>query len=370
MNIKAIFELFKATAQDWSEDKASRLGAALAYYSVFSMAPLLLVAIAVAGIFLGGQESARQQVVQSLGGVIGADAARQVGQMIQGADKQGSGLVASIIGIGTLLLGASGVFGALQDSLNTIWEVQPKPGQGIWATVKARFLSLTMVFGTGFLLLVSLLWTSVLKAVVNSMSGVRPISGTLLQGVTFIVTFFVVTLLFTMIYKVLPDVKIQWRDVWIGAAITALLFLIGQAALSWYLGTQSTQSVYGAAGSLVVLLLYVYYSAQIVFFGAEFTQVYANKYGSHIEPAANAMAMTEEMRAQQGMTRSGGKGAPATGAVVTHRPDGSPITAPRGAAARPARPAQGDSVSDVANVLAGLGLVMLFKKWRRGKKRA
>ena len=365
MNIKDIFNLFKATAQDWSEDKASRLGAALAYYSIFSMAPLLLVAIAVAGLFLGDEVSAREQVVATLGTVIGADAAQQVAHMIAGANKQSSGLLASIIGLGTLLLGASGVFGALQDSLNTIWEVQPKPGQGIWATVKARFLSLTMVFGTGFLLLVSLILTSVLKVVVNSMSEVLPLSG-VLQGVTFVVTFLVVTLLFTMIYKVLPDVEIHWRDVWVGAAITSLLFMIGQAALSWYLGTQSTQSVYGAAGSLVVLLLYVYYSAQIVFFGAEFTQVYANKYGSHIQPAANAIAMTEEMRAQQGMRRSGAEGAPPTGAVVTHRPDGSPIIAPR-RAARPAARAGDDVVSDLATVLAGFGLVMILKKWRRKK---
>ncbi|MEO6908438.1 MAG: YihY/virulence factor BrkB family protein, partial [Abditibacteriaceae bacterium] len=270
MTLKSLFDLLKTAAMQWNEDKASRLGAAIAYYSIFSLAPLLLVIIVLAGVFLGGQATARGEVIHNLGTVIGADAARQVGQMAAGASKQSNGVLASIIGIVVVLMGASGVFMQLQDSLNTIWKVEPKPGQGILAIVKQRVLLLAIVFGAGFLLLISLLLTAILNAIVNSMTAYFPMAGAL-QIVTFVVSFFVITLLFVMIYKVLPDVDIGWRDVGIGAVITAVLFMIGQLALSWYLGTQSTKSVYGAAGSLVVLLLYIYYSAQIVLFGAEIT---------------------------------------------------------------------------------------------------
>lgn len=341
MTLTSIFSLLKSTFQQWNEDKASRLGAALAYYSIFSLAPLLLVAIAVAGIFLGGQDSARIYITNILSGVIGSDAARQIGQMIQGAHKQSNGVIASVIGIIVLLLGASGVFGQLQDALNTIWKVELKPNQGILTTVKARFFSLLMVFGTGFLLLVSLLLTSILKAVVNSVGNILPIAGSL-QLITFVVSFVIITLLFAMIYKVLPDVKIHWRDVWIGAVITSLLFLIGQIALSWYLGTQSTQSVYGAAGSLVVLLLYIYYSAQIVFFGAEFTQVYANKYGSHIEPAANAILLTGDNEEKPLVKKVEESKVPMAVPVPRNR----------------------DGLPEVISILIGFALVLLLQKWR------
>ena len=327
----------------WSEDKASRLGAALAYYSIFSLAPLLLVIIALAGIFLGGHDSARTQVIQNLGGVIGPDAARQIGEMAQGANKQSSGTLASIIGIVVLLFGASGVFLQLQGSLNTIWKVEPKPGQGIWAMIKQRFLSLGMVFGAGFLLLVSLFLTTILKALVHSMSAYFPMAGAL-QLVTFVVSFVIITLLFALIYQVLPDVDIGWRDVWIGAIITSLLFMIGQAALSWYLGTQSTKSAYGAAGSLVVLLLYIYYSAQIVFFGAEFTQVYANSYGSKIQPSANAIS-TEDV-------------APSIKNIQD-------LPAQIDLPPAPKRNNKRETASDAAFVLLGIGLVALFQKWRK-----
>ena len=342
VTIKSLFNLLKTTATQWSEDKASRLGAALAYYSIFSLAPLLFVIIVLAGIFLGDQASARTSVIHSLAAVIGADAARQIGQMVVGANKQSSGALASIIGIVMLLMGASGVFLQLQGSLNTIWKVKPKPGQGIWAIIQQRFLSLSMVFGAGFLLLISLLLTAILKAIVNSMSAYFPMAGAL-QIVTFVVSFIVITLLFVMIYEVLPDVDIRWHDVWIGAVITSLLFLIGQAALSWYLGTQSTKSVYGAAGSLVVVLLYIYYSAQIVLFGAEFTYVYANSYGSKIEPADNAISTVDNKPSIE---------------RVHHLPVQVTLSKPQKCTLKD------DTASDVAIVLIGIALVALLRKWR------
>jgi membrane protein len=326
----------------WNEDKASRLGAALAYYSIFSLAPLLFVVIVLAGVFLGDQASARHAVIQNLSSVIGAEAARQIGQMIAGANKQSSGVLASIIGIVMLLMGASGVFLQLQDSLNTIWKVEPKTDQGIWAMVKQRFLSLSMVVGAGFLLLISLLLTAILKAIVNSMSAYFPMAGAL-QVITFVVSFIVITLLFVMIYEVLPAVDIRWHDVWIGAVITSLLLLIGQAAQSWYLGTQSTQSVYGAAGSLIVVLLYIYYSAQIVLFGAEFTYVYANSYGKKIEPSANAVST-----------------AIAAPAMVVPKECPAAADLPIQKKSQP----QNNTASDVAFVLMGITLIALLQKWR------
>lgn len=328
----------------WNDDKASRLGAALAYYSIFSLAPLLLVAIVVASIFLGDQASARTAVIHNLGAVIGPDAAQQIGEMAAGAHKQSNGVLASIIGVVVLLMGASGVFIQLQGALNTIWKVEPKPGLGILALIKQRFLSLSMVFGAGFLLLLSLLLTAILKALLNSMSAYFPMAGAL-QIVTFVVSFIVITLLFMMIYTVLPDVDVHWRDMGIGAVVTAVLFMIGQTALTWYLGTQSTKSVYGAAGSLVALLLYIYYSSQILLFGAEITYVYANRYGEKIEPSANAISTADV-------------------APVKKSPVPPPKPVQKAIQKTAGKPANRNTASDAAFVLLGMALVGLFTKWR------
>lgn len=301
MNDTSPVQLVKDTFSEWSEDKVPRLAAALAYYTAFALAPLLLIAIAVAGLVFG-REAATNQIGQQLAGLLGPSAAESVNTMVAAAGaNQGGGLLASIIGVVTLLFAASGVFGELQDSLNTIWEVQPRPDQGLMATIKQRFFSFAMVLGVGFLLLVSL----VLSAALGALGGIVPSDqanqSLIWKAINFVVSFGVTTLLFALIYKVLPDVKIQWRDVWIGALVTALLFTLGKAAIGWYLGRPGTTSTYGAAGSFVALLLWVYYSAQILFFGAEFTQVYAKTYGSQIEPAENAVPVTEETRAQQGI---------------------------------------------------------------------
>ena len=303
MNETSTMRLVKETFSEWSEDKVPRLAAALAYFTAFALAPLLLIAIAVAGLVFD-REAVTNQIGQQLAGLLGPTAADAVNMMVKAAGaNQGGGIIASIIGVATLLFAASGVFGELQDTLNTIWEVQPKPNQGLMATIKQRFFSFAMVLGVGFLLLVSLALSAALGAVGAIVAGDQADQSLVWKAINFVVSFGVTTLLFALIYKVLPDVKIQWRDVWIGALVTALLFTLGKAAIGWYLGRPGTTSTYGAAGSFVALLLWVYYSAQILFFGAEFTQVYAKTHGSKIEPAENAVPVTEETRAQQGIPR-------------------------------------------------------------------
>jgi membrane protein len=273
--VKAVFDLLKETFADWSKDKASRLAAALAYYTVFSIAPLLIIVIGIVGLLLGQRQNVQNQVLSQVQGLLGSQGSDLIRTMIENTSKPSTSILATVIGIGTLLLGATGVFGQLHDSLNTIWEVTPKPGQGILATLRGRFLSFSMILGVGFLLMVSLLVSTALTAIGTFLGGVLGAQAAVAQVISFVVSFVVLTLLFAMIYKVLPDVKIAWGDVWIGGAATALLFTIGRFVLALYLGRGSVGSAYGAAGSLIILLLWVYYSAQILFLGAEFTQVYA-----------------------------------------------------------------------------------------------
>lgn len=303
MQFRQGFGLLKDTFHEWSEDKAPRLGAALAYYSVFSIGPLLVIAIAVAGLIFG-KEAARGEIVDEIKGTVGEPVALALQQMLANASDPGWGTGAAIIGIITLLFGASGVFGQLQDALNTIWKVEPKPGRGIWGIIQDRFLSLTMVLGTGFLLLVSLVVTAALAALSASLSASLPGGAYVWEPVNQLVSFLVITLLFAMIYRFLPDAEVAWRDVWIGAAMTAVLFTVGKFLLGWYLGHGSVTSAFGAAGSLVIILLWVYYSAQILLFGAEFTRLHAQKYGSGLRPTPNAVPVAKEARERQGMTRT------------------------------------------------------------------
>jgi len=298
-----IWNMLKETVNDWMEDKAPRLGAALAYYSVLSLAPLLIIAISIAGLVFGA-EAARGHLVTQIRGLVGAEGGKAIETMIAHAHKPESGGVAAILGVLTLIVGATGVVGQLQDALNTIWEVAPKPGRGLWGFIKDRFLSLAMVFGIGFLLLVSLVLSASLTALSSYFGGLVSQAAPVLEVVNFVVSMVVVTLLFAMMYKLLPDVRISWGDVWVGAVITALLFVVGKSLIGLYLGRSGLGSAYGAAGSLVVLLVWVYYSAQILLFGAELTKVYAARFGSRIVPAADAVPVTEEARAQQGMPRT------------------------------------------------------------------
>ncbi|MBE9205870.1 YihY/virulence factor BrkB family protein [Nostoc sp. LEGE 06077] len=290
MNFQAIVGLFQETFQEWSEDKASRLAAALAYYTIFSIAPLLIIVIAIAGAVFG-EEAARGEIVRQIQGLVGRDGAEFIEIAIRNASQPKTGAIASIISILLLLLGATGLFTELQDALNTIWEVQPKPGRAMKNVVRQRALSFAMILGIGFLLLVTLVISTALTAIVGYFSNLLPGVDIIWRIMNFLLSFTISTLLFGLIFKVLPDVKITWNDVLIGAVITSLLFSLGRYLLGQYLGNSSFGSTYGAAGSLVVILAWVYYAAQILFFGAEFTQVYARRYGSGIRPTRNAIPM-------------------------------------------------------------------------------
>ena len=321
MDVKALlpphpWTLLKEAASEWMEDNALRLSAALAYYSIFSIAPLLVIAISIAGWVLGA-EAVQGQLQEQLKTTIGTESAAAVQSMVQSAAKPSSSIIAGLVGFVTLIIGASGVFGALKDSLNTIWEVKTKPGLGIKGFIKERLLSFGMVLVIGFLLLVSLLLTSALAAVNKSVGNALGVP-TFIWGVfAFLLSFAMVTALFATIFKMLPDVKVEWRFVWIGAVVTALLFEIGKFLLGWYLGQESTKSSYGAAASIVLLLLWVYYTSLILFFGAEFTQVYARAVGGRVEPTETAEPITAEARAQEGLDPHPSTAAPATTAANT-----------------------------------------------------
>jgi membrane protein len=279
------FGLFKQTFQEWLDDKAPQLGAALAYYTVFSLAPLVLLLLAIVGVlFRSNPEGAWQKITEQISYVLDKSAVEVVQGIAQQAAEPGKSTLATTLGIALALFGATGVFGQLQDALNTIWGVKPKPGLGIWGFLRARFLSFAMLSGVCFLLLVSLVVETLLKAFSHYVQAMLPGSLAVALSVYLIFDFAVVLTLFAMIFKVLPDVKIRWRDVWIGAALTAFLFLLGKWALGLYLASGTAASAYGAASSLITLLLWIYYSSQILLFGAEFTQVYANEFGSPVEP--------------------------------------------------------------------------------------
>ncbi|MEH2464640.1 YihY/virulence factor BrkB family protein [Nostoc sp.] len=295
MNLQVIWKLLQETFKEWSEDKASRLAAALAYYTIFSIAPLLIIVIAIAGVVFG-EDAARGQIVGQIQGLVGKDGAQFIQTAIQNANKPQTGAIASIISVVVLLVGATGLFTELQDSLNTIWEVKPKPGRGVNNMIRLRFLSFAMVIGIGFLLLVSLVISTGLAALVKYFGNILPGIDFLWRIVNFVLSFSITTALFGLIFKVLPDVKITWNDVFIGSVITSFLFSIGRFLLGQYLGNGSFGSTYGAAGSLVVLLAWVNYAAQILFFGAEFTQVYARRYGSGIVPTKDAIPLSDNTK--------------------------------------------------------------------------
>jgi membrane protein len=278
-------KLLKLTAQEWLQDKAPQLGAALAYYTVFSLAPLILVLLAFVGvIFRHDPAGAWSKLTEQMSYFLDKSALEVVQNIAQKASQPGKSTLATIIGIALALFGASGVFGQLQDALNTVWGVKAKPGLGLWGFLRTRFLSFAMVAGVCFLLLVSLAIEALLKGFSHYIQSVVPGGLTIAVSVYLIFDFAVITTLFAMIFKILPDVKTRWRDMWVGAVMTAFLFVIGKWARGLYLGSGTAASAYGAAGSFITLLLWVYYSSQILLFGAEFTQVYASEFGSPIEP--------------------------------------------------------------------------------------
>jgi membrane protein len=273
--------LIKETVSEWSSDRASRLAAALAFYTTFSIAPLLVIVIALTSAIFG-EEAARGQIERELGSLVGEEAAAFVqGMVARGAQEDSRGF-ASVLGILALLFGATGAFAELRGALNTVWNVEPKSRNFLAGLFESRLLSFAMVLGVGFLLLVSLVLSAALAALTEFVGRYAGSGEALLfQAAGFVTSFLVVTALFAMIFKFLPDDEIQWKDVWIGASVTALLFSGGKFLIGLYLGRSAVASTYGAAGALAVLLLWVYYSAQILLFGAEFTEVYARRFGSH-----------------------------------------------------------------------------------------
>jgi membrane protein len=285
MSIITILGLLKVTVSQWRRDQASLMAAALAYYTVFSLAPLLIIVIAIAGAVFG-EQAAKGELVTQIQGAIGKEAAQFIQTAIENASQLNPtrGLIPTLINIAVLFFGASVIFGQLQTSLNRIWDVQPKPGNSILHFLRKRFLSFSMVLVVAFLLLVSLVISTLLVILGNYFRDLIPGFTYLWQFLNFLISFGIVTLLFAMIFKILPDAKIAWKDVWMGAAITAVLFDIGKSLLGFYLGHTTFASVYGAAGSLAIILTWVFYSAQILFLGAEFTQVYVRKWGEEIVP--------------------------------------------------------------------------------------
>jgi membrane protein len=271
--------LLMQTWTEWNKDNAPRLGAALAYYTTLSLAPLLILVIAIAGLVLG-EEAARGQLMRQVGDLIGKEGGEAVQNMVQAASKPAQGTIASIIGFLVLLFGASTVAAELRASLNEIWNKQPAESGGLKEIVTERSYALGVVLGCGFLLLVSLVVSSGVAAAGEFMGGMLPVPEVVLHVINIAVGIVVIAGVFAVLFKYLPDVNIEWRDVFLGALFTSVLFAIGRVLIGLYLGKASFGSTYGAAGSLVIVLVWVYYSSQILFFGAEFTQVYAREHGS------------------------------------------------------------------------------------------
>jgi membrane protein len=271
MKTGTVIYVVKATVRDWLEDNSLRLGAALSYYTIFSIAPLLIILIAIAGLAFGN-DYARVQILKQLEGLIGTQGAAAVGEMLQNANQSRTGILATILGFLTIIFGATGVVTELKSALNTIWEIDS--GDGIKRAVQDRARSLALVLGIGFLLLVSLVLSAGLTAISEHYGG-----AVMLQAMNILISVAVITVLFAFIFKYLPDAQVQWRNVWIGAFVTSILFTIGKTLTALYIAKSSVASSYGAAGSLVIILLWVYYNSQILFLGAEFTQVYSKLRG-------------------------------------------------------------------------------------------
>lgn len=291
--LKQIFELIQKSAQAYGRDKGSLLAAGLSYYAIFSLAPLLVISVAVAG-FVFGEAAVQQELASQIEGVVGAEAAVVIQNLIGNVSRSSGGVIATIASTGLMFFGASGVFNQLKNGLNLVWGIESDPDEGVAGVIRDRLLAILMVMGIGFLLLLSLAVSAVLAALNDFLSEMIPIVGGFLPLLDFFVTLAIITLLFAIIFKTLPDAELVWRDVWLGAGVTALLFGVGEFLIGFYLGRGSVGSAYGAASSVVVLLFWVYMSAQIFMFGAEFTQVYANTYGSQVRPAGDALLIRRQ----------------------------------------------------------------------------
>ena len=268
--------LLKEAIRGWSKHRAQSLGAALAFYTTLALAPLTVIAIAIAGYFFG-DAAAHGEIVNRIEHLVGRDGAITIETLLQKASEPQQSRMATVISLVLLLFGATSVFAELKESLDTIWEVQPKPGRGLWRTVKTQLLSFAVVLGTGCLLLVSLLLSATLSAMSNWLGQWLPVPVSTAYLWDVLVSFILITLLFALVFKLLPDAPVRWKDVWIGAVSTAILFMIGKFLIAVYIGSAGIGSIYGAAGSLVVVLVWTYYSSQILFFGAELIRAYAHR---------------------------------------------------------------------------------------------
>jgi membrane protein len=284
LTFKTVLKLLKESFTGFTNDKVFKLSGSLAYFTVFSLGPMLIVIIFLAGLFYG-RDAIEGSIFTQIRGLVGNAAAIQIQDIIRNASLSNKGTLAAIIGFITLLVGATSVFSEIQDSINMIWNLKPKPQKGFLKMLMNRLLSFSVVIGLGFILLVSLILNGLIEGLMTKLQARFPdLTVVIIYIVNLIITFGVISLLFAIIFKVLPDAVIQWRDVGIGAMTTAVLFMVGKFGITFYIGSSKVGSTYGAAGSLVVLLLWVYYSSVILYFGAEFTKAYAAHFGSRITP--------------------------------------------------------------------------------------
>jgi len=286
MLFPVIYTVLKTAAENWSAHKDSRLGAALAYYSVFSLGPVIVIAIAVAGLFYG-REAVSGEVANSIKGMLGDTGASAVQAMLADAGRPRQGLIATATGVGLLLFAALGVVVQLKDALNTVWEVEPDSTDGLWQFIRSYIVSFAGILSLGFLLLVSLVVSALLAVVGKYAVGQEWTLHAINAGVSLAV----VSLMFAMMFKWLPDIDIDWHDVWLGAILTAALFELGKFGIAFYIGKQGLESTYGAAASIIVVLVWVYYSSQVLLVGAEFTKIFAGHFGAEITPDEHAVAV-------------------------------------------------------------------------------
>jgi membrane protein len=373
MQAKQLFDLCRKAVMAWVDDYAPSMGAAISYYTIFSLAPLLVIVIAIAGA-LFGREAAQGQIVAQVSGLVGREGAVAVESLLRSVDEPGKGLVAGLISMGVLLIGATTVFAELQSALDRIWHVpeREKPS-GVWAVLRARLLSFGLILGLAFLLMVSLLVSAALAAFGSWFGGLVPGWELMLQSLNVLISLGIVTVLFAMIFKLMPTARIAWRDVWIGAGVTAALFELGKLAIGLYLGKSGVNESFAAAGSLVVLVAWVYYAAQIFLLGAEFTKVYANEHGS--VSGVKAVAATKASAAEDaaGTDRVDGSAAVASVETPPPPPDYSGLGRTAAAQAEIDRRVARASAALICQLLL-LGAVtlgnVLASRWYRRQRRA
>ncbi|MEY4541747.1 MAG: putative ribonuclease [Bacteroidota bacterium] len=294
LQFKDLGKIFKSTFKSWNDKDPFRQSAVIAYYAIFSIPGLLVLIISITGYFFG-RDAVNENILSQISSTMGADTAKSIEEMLTKASTSDSSIIGSVVSIGILLVGATGVFVELQKSLNDIWHVKPVKQNGVWLIVKARLFSFGLIVAIAFLLLVSLVVSTGLTALSGLIEGyTSDLMVIVFNILNFLFSLAVISLLFAMMYKILPDAKIEWKHVWVGSLITGLLFTIGKTALAFYFGTADPASVYGAAGSVILMLLWVSYSSMIVFFGAEFTAAYARRYSGKIAPMEHAETATSK----------------------------------------------------------------------------